>query len=290
MLTEGQNFVLGIIAAFIEGILLQPTLYWKNAAAQKLPPQLIYTLNPRIIYRGTSMSIFNECQMMGFQFGITGFFQKFFTNRSLQSHSNTGSQGPYRLSIGEEFSSAIGGGAITAIFSSPIELIMIQQQLHGKSVFQTATGVVKQYGVLSGGLMRGLISTACRDSIYVSGMLVVTPVVQRYLQSPDSPIAYEGKGLTEAVASFYASLVGGVIAALPSHPFDVSKTCMQGDLTQNQYPSLSGTLLKLARDPDGGFRRLYQGCGMRTINITATVYIANECRNRFSPYMARLEL
>jgi len=59
-LSEAQNIVLGTVAAFIEGAILQPTLYWKNARAMKLP----FTINPRIIYRGTAASIFNEMQMM----------------------------------------------------------------------------------------------------------------------------------------------------------------------------------------------------------------------------------
>jgi hypothetical protein len=33
-LSEAQNVVIGGVAAFIEAILLQPTLYWKNAAMQ----------------------------------------------------------------------------------------------------------------------------------------------------------------------------------------------------------------------------------------------------------------
>lgn len=288
-LTEGQNFVLGINAAFIEGVLLQPTLYWKNAMAQKLPKHLIYTINPRIIYRGTAMSIFNECQMMGFQFGLTGFFQNFFQNRSDAKNINSSLKEPYQLTVMEEFASSIFGGMLSAIFSSPIELVMIQQQLFGKSILSTSTTIVKQHGVVSG-LMRGLASAALRDSIYVSGMLGVTPIVQRYLQSPDSPMATDGNGLSAAVASFYASLVGGVVAAIPSHPLDVVKTCMQGDLGRENYTTLSRTFVQLGNASEGGFRRLYRGCLMRTFNITATVYIANECINRMSPYIARLPL
>ena len=61
-LSEVQNMQLGVLAAFIEGVILQPTLYWKNAKALSLP----FTLNPKLIYRGTAASIFNEMQMMGY--------------------------------------------------------------------------------------------------------------------------------------------------------------------------------------------------------------------------------
>lgn len=36
-LSEAENAVLGGSAAAIEAVILQPTLYWKNAAQQGLP-------------------------------------------------------------------------------------------------------------------------------------------------------------------------------------------------------------------------------------------------------------
>ena len=77
-LSERQNTLLGVCAAFVESIILQPTLYFKNAAARGLP----FTLNPAVFYRGTGASIINECQMMAVQFGITSALQKQFALRS----------------------------------------------------------------------------------------------------------------------------------------------------------------------------------------------------------------
>ncbi len=144
-------------------MLLQPTLYWKNAKAQKLP----FTLDIKTIYRGTTASIFNECQMMGFQFLTTGFFRKCFESR-----------GDAALSRAGEFGSAAAGGVVSAFLTSPVELIMIQQQKFGQSFISTPIRVASNFGVLSGGLMRGLIGSCGRDSIYVCGMLGVTPIVQ----------------------------------------------------------------------------------------------------------------
>ncbi len=64
-LSELQNMLIGAVSAFVEAVVLQPTLYWKNAAAQRLP----FTLDPRLLYRGTGASIANEMQMMVMQFG-----------------------------------------------------------------------------------------------------------------------------------------------------------------------------------------------------------------------------
>ena len=84
-LTDSENFSLGVFAAFIEAICLQPTLYWKNARAQGLP----FTLNPRIIYRGTAASVLNEMQMMGMQFGCTGALHRIWMTYMMSSRSKS---------------------------------------------------------------------------------------------------------------------------------------------------------------------------------------------------------
>ena len=106
-LTESQNTLLGITAAFIEGIILQPTVYWKNARALKLP----FSVNPLVVYRGTAASIFNECQMMGLQFCFTGFYQKHLVTSSSKGERKT-----------QEFMSASLGGVSAAFFACPVEL------------------------------------------------------------------------------------------------------------------------------------------------------------------------
>ena len=78
-----------------------------------------------------------------------------------------------------EFASATFGGILSSFVSSPMELCMIQQQLHGGSLYSTSYHIINTYGYQS--IMRGYISCALRDGIYVSGMLGLTPMVQRYL-------------------------------------------------------------------------------------------------------------
>lgn len=228
-LTEFQNVVVGVAAAFVEAVILQPTLYWKNAKAAKLP----FTLNPKIIYRGTSASIFNECQMMGLQFGTTGYFQKVVSEN-----------GKFELTQRQQITTAALGGFLTAFFTSPIEMVMIQQQRFGGSFIQTPLNVIKSYGFGPKGLMRGLIPTMMRDSIYVVGLLGITPVIQELLMKE-----YH---LPSAQAGLYASLVGGVAAAIPSHPFDIVKTCMQGDLDRKQYMTFSHTFRTLFNEVRAG--------------------------------------
>jgi solute carrier family 25 (mitochondrial carnitine/acylcarnitine transporter), member 20/29 len=253
-LTDGQNFSLGVVAAFIEGILLQPTLYWKNAKAQKLP----FSIDPRIVYRGTAASIYNEMQMMGLQFGLTGLFKRFNTQE-------LGRVGDYL--------SAFFGGSVSAIFASPVELVMIQQQREGGSILATIQRIASSHGTLM--LFRGVAPAMVRDALYVSGFLGVTPLLQDYLMTHQKMQALE--------AGLCASLFGGIVAAVPSHPLDVIKTCMQGDLAKVKYTSMTSTAKALMRE--GGLRRIFSGCFWRSFNIVATVYIANECRLRLPIHM-----
>ena len=167
---------------------------------------------------------------------------------------------------------AFSGGAVAAISSSPCELVMIQQQLHGGSIAGTLQRICS-LGYGRRGLFRGLLPTMARDGLYVSGLLGITPVVQSYL--------IRTHGVSSRKASFAASIVGGVLCSLGSHPVDIVKTCMQGDLEQRRFSSPSGTLQALLRE--GGVRRLFLGVVPRAINITATIYIANECVLRLSP-------
>lgn len=261
-LTEFQNTLLGVTAAMIEGIILQPTIYWKNAKALHLP----FSLNPMIVYRGTAASLFNECQMMGLQFGFTGFYQKLLMNKSTK-RSNAKTQ--------EMMCSALGGVS-AAFFASPVELVMIQQQINGGSSVGTFITALK-----GNQIFRGLTPALARDAIYVTGMLGVTPILQTYL--------VEEKDMSMSTAGFYASLAGGVLAALPSHPFDIIKTCMQAKSFQTPSKdilTLRQTAIELWNE--GGIRRIYAGAAWRTFNVTATIYIANECRVRMSPFFSTI--
>lgn len=265
-LTEGQNFVLGTVAAFLEAVLLQPTLYWKNAANQGLP----FTLKPEVVYRGAAASIFNEMQMMGLQMMMTGIMKKIVMGDDPHS----------KLTKSQEIYSAAIGGTVTSIFTCPVELVMIQQQVHGRSIFETPRMLVKQHGWMAGGLFRGLGATAGREFVYVGAMLGVTPTIQRTL--------VEKYDVSMGMAGLYASTIGGVVASIPSHPFDVIKTCMQGDAEQMRYKGFRHTVRALWRE--GGARRFLHGAGWRTANIIATVYVANECRVRLEPWISTMPL
>lgn len=264
-LSDIENVGIGMTAAFVEGVVLQPTLYWKNARAQGLP----FTMNPSIIYRGTSTSILNEVQMMGVQFGLTGALQRAYMSILLgKALSGNEIESGKRLSFRDEVVIATAGGMLSAFFSSPMELIMIQQQLSGGSIPTVASRIVRTHGMLNSGLWRGLGPCVMRDGIYTAGLLGVTPATQR--------VFIEQHGQSEQAAGVCASVVGGLGCAFLSHPFDLVKTCMQGDLERARYGSASSAVRQLYAT--AGLGRFFHGFMWRTINIVGTIYIANGVR------------
>lgn len=63
---------------------------------------------------------------------------------------------------------------------------------------------------------------------------------------------------------------------------------VQGDIQRQTYTTFTGTAKKLWNN--GGIRRVFSGVMWRTVNVTATVYVANECRIHLSPYVADLNI
>ena len=245
-LSDTEQSAVGGAAAFIEGMLLQPTIYAKNARQQGLP----LTLDPRVLYRGIGAALCNEMGQLGMQFGVTGALMRII---SPDSHGTP--------SPAAELGAAAAAGAVVAVLASPLELVMIQQQRFGGSMLSTGSGIIARHGFFGNGLYRGLGLAMARDAIYVGGMLGATPLVHRRLMQWKG--VDEGDGANEpsarsatdaALVSLAASMLGGVIGAVLSHPLDVAKTCMQGDLPAATYGGSFASLRTLVRE--GGASRL----------------------------------
>lgn len=100
-LNDAQNFVLGASAAFVEVMVLQPTLYWKNAAQQGLC-DMRFTIDPKVVYRGLGASLLSEMGSMGLQFYLTGFIKRIVSPDG-------------RLGPAGEMAAAMGGGVLGAL-------------------------------------------------------------------------------------------------------------------------------------------------------------------------------
>jgi hypothetical protein len=249
-LTEAENVVVGSIASFVQATILQPTLYWKNAAQQGLP----FTMNPKLVYRGIGASLINEMGQMGLQFGVTGYLKKVF---------GTGFSG--------DMAAAMMGGAIVGPFASVCEVTMIQQQLHGGSLAVVPQRILKQHG--AAGLLRGVSGTISRDAIYVGGLLGTTPAIQQYMM--------EERQWNSVAAESFAAVSTGIGVGVVTTPLDAASTSMKGDLERKSYQGFVDTLSKRAA---GGLGTFFGGCFWRTVNIAGTIFIANAARVRIEPF------
>tara|TARA_B100000513_G_scaffold128250_1_gene57076 strand:+ start:736 stop:1818 length:1083 start_codon:yes stop_codon:yes gene_type:complete len=284
-LTDGENTTIGVVAAATESIILQPTLYWKMARQQGLP----FTVDPRLLYRGIAANLVNGVGQLAIGFGVTGVFKRALkgssgepipprTDDSAASSRDAAPSAPTAptaSSAATDLVAATGSGVVVAFFATPVELVMIQQQMHGGGMLGTPLRIIRDHGAAGHGLLRGLFPAAVRDGLYMCGLLGITPIVQRRL--------HENYGMPSSAASLAASVVGGLSGAVLSHPFDVVKTCMQGDLKKLSYGTFRETW-KLCWEQG----KMARGIGWRAANISATAYIANECSIRLPAPLLRL--
>eukprot|EP00494_Astrolonche_serrata_P006672 UN06696 len=87
-----------------------------------------------------------------------------------------------------------------------------------------------------------------RDSIYVGGLLGVTPILQNYLM--------KNNNMSLLTSGMYASVAGGLFAGIITTPFDCLSTCMKGDMDQQTY---RGFLHTIKLRPSGGITSLFGG-------------------------------
>jgi hypothetical protein len=213
-------------------------------------------------------------QMMGMQFGLTGALQRLYISVALGAAVGD----KVNFTFMDEVIVATAGGCISAITTSPFELVMIQQQLKGGSLPHRLSSLVRKHGLMGGGAFRGLTQSIMRDGIYTCGLLGITPATQNMFM--------HSYGCSERASGFYASIIGGVACATLSHPFDMVKTVVQGDLERKNYGSVMDAYKKLYKE-GGGVKRFFNGLFWRSVNIVGTIYIANEVRVYASHYLMK---
>lgn len=231
----------------IEVLLLQPFNYAKNMTQQKQP----ISLNPMVMYRGVHANALNMGSCTMIQFAVGGRIQQFILNGE-QRH----------LSLKEEMTAGIGGGTVSGLVGSPLELIMIQQQRKGLSLGATIADITRN----PPNVMRGFVGCAIREALWTCGYLSIPPVVRRSLMET-YPETYPDNNR----ARIPAALLGGLFACYLTHPFDTVKTCMQGDIERTTYGTFTQTAGKIfAESSIPGF---YRGATFRYGRMVCAVFI-----------------
>jgi len=233
-----------------------PLLSWKNTYQQGRP----LSVNPSVVYRGLPMACLNLGGTTAVQFGATGFFQQTLGT-------------PGALTSSEEISAALLGGLVSGVPCSLWELCMIQQQNTGGSLMGTPANLVQKHGVSI--LVRGLITTCGRESLFTMAMLGLTPVLKREFET--------SMGLDKNMALAASSLCSAFTAGFLTHPLDTIKTCMQGDLSQEKFTNIRGTKAMLMSE--GGVKSMFRGFGFRVGLITTSFFLVNHFKEMLAPVM-----
>lgn len=239
-LNEQEALSLGIATGCVEQCVSQPLLYWKNAYQQGLS----FTMNPKVVYRGTAASVLNFSALTGLQFISAGFFQKIITGGADKE-----------MSFGQEVAAGFLGGAVSGPICAVLELTMIQQQRFGGTIYGTQMRILRDAGPSA--LMRGVVPATGREALYTAGYLGSVPATQKYLKD---------YGFNPWISNFLSATGAGLLCALISQPLDTAKTCMQGDIEMKKYGSLTGTLRTL-REEYGSVRAMYRGYWWRAVYI-----------------------
>jgi len=256
-LTSTENTIVGLATGAIDVSTTQWILYCKNATQQGLP----LTMNPRILYRGYTMSLVNMSVLSGLQFPLTALANSAFTGGEVR-----------KLTDAEEIGSAFIGGVLSGFVCAPMELVMIQQQRFGTSLFATPGKVIAEAGV--GSLMgRGLFMSCGREGVFTAGMLGLGPTLRRY--------GSEKLGYSAPVATMFGAIGGGVVVATLSHPMDTIKTCQQGDIGLKSYRGIAHTVSTLLAE--GGPTRFFSGWSWRTGRMIFQCFLFDACKQHLSP-------
>lgn len=255
-LSAVENATVGVAAGTIEVTILQPILYFKNAAQQNLP----LSLSPRVLYRGLTMSITNMSVLTGLQFPLTG----------MVTNAITGGE-KRKLKMSEMIASGFVGGAISGLVCGPMELVMIQQQRFGDSLLKCPSRIIGETG--GAGIMRGTVMSCGREGLFCAGYLGMGPAFTRELQ--------ESYGYDVGTAKFGGAVSSGVIAASLSHPMDTIKTCMQGDIVRKNYGTVGETASALYAE--SGLLAFFKGWHWRTGRMICAMFIMGECKDILSP-------
>lgn len=253
-----ENTAIGLATGAIDVSTTQWVLYCKNASQQGLP----LTMNPRILYRGYTMSLTNMMVLSGLQFPLTGLAAGVMTGGTTR-----------KLSDMEEIGSGFIGGVLSGFICAPMELVMIQQQRYGSALFATPGKIIADNGV--GTLFsRGLAMSCGREGVFTAGMLGLGPTLRRQA---------EEAGYAKANAAMLGALGGGVVVATLSHPMDTIKTCQQGDVAGETYGSVVATAKTLYEKQ--GIGSFFRGYFYRTGRMICAVFLLNECKLKLSPLM-----
>jgi len=170
------------------------------------------------------------------------------------------------ISFPMEILAGIGAGASQTIFSTPVEAVKIQLQIHGERVkmlqgsgkplpsIPSISGLVKHLGIF--GLYRGASACLLRDMSFSGIYFPTYAYLKRSLSSNQEP---------KPIHLLVAGALAGVPAAFFTCPADVIKTRMQVPTQSGEVGSSSIREVVAATIKNEGVEGFFKGAGMRVL-------------------------
>jgi len=258
-MSDMENCAIGIFCGFADTTLLQSTNYWKNAQQQGLP----FTLNPAVLYRGYTVNTLQNSFCVMSQFFLNGIIKKALTGGSDRE------LGPF-----EKIGAGVSAGMLSSFVASPCELVMIQQQVNGGGLFETASRLLKEGPTT---VFRGTLGMMAREGVYCGGYLGIMPVVRQHI-CETYPDTY---GSNDDKARLYATFVAGPICSFSSHPPDTIKTCLQGDIRNAKFSGYAQTAQVLIKER--GLPSLWAGMPWRLFRQFCAIFLFDKINSELAP-------
>lgn len=203
------------------------------------------TFNPRSLYRGIGVNMLSMIPITAVQVTTV-------TTINNTSFMKVNEENPL-MDKTKKISSAVFGGAVSALISTPAEFLMSQKYNFKSTIFTP-----KQ-------LYIGGVATAMRDGIFTAGFLAAPAIIEEQIKE-----------------RAFAGPIAGVIAAVISHPFDTIKTVQQAHInpTPLSFVAAAKNIVK-----DAGLFNLYKGFVPRSIRVVSAVTIMDQVGTKLKPYL-----
>lgn len=260
LLSEAENFAVGIVGGTTETCVLMPVLTCKFCWQEGRP--LPKSLGG--FYRGLAVQAGNVAPITALQMFLNGVFEKKVFGATETNHLNDF----------QKMGAACMAGAGSSILYTPVDLTMIQQQKLSLGPLPTLKWVIANHGVTA--IWRGVSAMALREAIYTGGYLGLAPVLcDRLKQMPGRENSHLGNALI-------GSCIAGTISALLTHPADTAKTVYQADIAGKTYTSAMAAAPKLYAE--GGIAAFYRGGAARTVRLCGAFFIVSSMREGMIQY------
>jgi len=247
------NSVIGGATGTIEVLATQPFLYGKNKLQQGQSLKEIIkevSLHFRMLYRGCGISIVNMAPTTAIQITTHRALHTLFSDDDLISSTLC----------------SFASGTVSALASTPTELVILHQQNNGQSAYQTVRKIVatQPYSVL----YRGVTPKAFREGLFTIGFFSLYPSIKNQVHAHVID--------NNAAAVFIAGASTGLFTSVISHPFDTISTIMQADYERKN----STTMLQTAQHihKKHGYRGFSKGATLRSLNIALSIPIMTQAQ------------